>query len=214
MKGEVRKMKKLVAVLGLCVFCILAGVVMDANTPEISAQTAYQKLMNKYKKSGFRMYVKYDAEDFGDHAEAGNPGVLSAQKIREGRIKYMDLNGDGKKECILVTEDYINLFTMKGNKVKYLGSIHISYMDGVTHKGKSKEFTFFRYGGKMFHYYTFRIKNAVLTKVCTFGDQVLNYSNGDPYHEYYYNDKRTSTKKYKSTYRKYAIGEKALNLNY
>ena len=185
-------MKKIVAVLGLCVFCILAGVVMDANTPEISAQTAYQKLMNKYKKSGFRMYVKYDAEDFGDHAEAGNPGVLSAQKIREGRIKYGDLNGDGKKECILVTEDYINLFTMKGNKVKYLGSIHISYMDGVTHKGK----------------------NAVLTKVCTFGDQVLNYSNGDPYHEYYYNDKRTSTKKYKSTYRKYAVGEKALNLNY
>ena len=41
-------MKKLVAVFGLCVFCILAGVVMDANTPEISAQTAYQKLMNKY----------------------------------------------------------------------------------------------------------------------------------------------------------------------
>lgn len=207
-------MKKIVAVLGLCVFCILAGVVMDANTPEISAQTAYQKLMNKYKKSGFRMYVKYDAEDFGDHAEAGNPGVLSAQKIREGRIKYGDLNGDGKKECILVTEDYINLFTMKGNKVKYLGSIHISYMDGVTHKGKSKEFTFFRYGGRMMHYYTFRIKNAVLTKVCTFGDQVMNYSNGDPYHEYYYNDKRTSTKKYKSTYRKYAVGEKALNLNY
>ena len=94
---------------------------------------------------------------------------------------------------------------MKGNKVKYLGGIHISYMDGVTHKGKAKEFTFFRYGGKMFHYYTFRIKNAIVTKVCTFGDQVLNYSNGD---------KRTSTKKYKSTYRKYATGGKELSLNY
>ena len=160
------------------------------------------------------MYVKYDAEDFGAYAEAGYPLLLSAQKIRDGRIKYMDLNGDRKKECILVTEDFISLFTMKGNKVKYLGGIHISYMDGVTHKGKAKEFTFFRYGGKMFHYYTFRIKNAILTKVCTFGDQVLNYSNGDPYHEYYYNDKRTSTKKYKSTYRKYATGGKELSLNY
>ena len=58
------------------------------------------------------------------------------------------------------------------------------------------------------------LKNAILTKVCTFGDQVLNYSNGDPYHEYYYNDKRTSTKKYKSTYRKYATGGKELSLNY
>lgn len=212
MKGEARKMKKLVVVLGLCVFCILAGVVTSANTPEISAQTAYQKLMNKYKKSGFQMYVKYDAEDFGAYAEAGYPSLLSAQKIRDGRIKYMDLNGDRKKECILVTEDYINLFTMKGTKVKYLGGIHISYMDGVTHKGKAKEFTFFRYGGKMMHYYTFRIKNAILTKVCTFGDQVLNYSNGDPYHEYYYNDKRTSTRKYKSTYRKYATGGKELSL--
>ena len=95
-------MKKLVVVLGLCVFCILAGVVTSANTPEISAHTAYQKLMNKYKKSGFQMYVKYDAEDFGDDAEAGYPLLLSAQKIRDGRIKYMDLNGDRKKECIRV----------------------------------------------------------------------------------------------------------------
>lgn len=207
-------MKKIFAIFSLCVFCILAGVVTDTNAPKISAQTAYQKLMNKYKKSGFQMYVKYDAEDFGDDAEAGYPLLLSAQKIRDGRIKYMDLNGDGKKECILVTEDYINLFTMKGKKVKYLGGIHISYMDGVTHKGKSKEFTFFRYGGRMMHYYTFRIKNAILTKVCTFGDQVMDDSNGNPYSEYYYNEKRTSTKKYKSTYRKYATGGKELSLNY
>ena len=109
-------------------------------------------------------------------------------------------------------KDYINLFTMKGNKVKYLGGIHISYMDGVTHKGKAKEFTFFRYGGRMMHYYTFRIKNAILTKVCTFGDQVMDASDGSLYNEYYYNDKRTSTKKYKSTHRKYATGGKELSL--
>lgn len=94
-------MKKLVVVLGVCVFCILAGVVTSANAPEISAQTAYQKLMNKYKKSGFQMYVKYDAEDFGAYAEAGYPSLLSAQKIRDGRIKYMDLNGDRKKDAYL-----------------------------------------------------------------------------------------------------------------
>ena len=72
-------MKKLVVVLGLCVFCILAGVVTSANTPEISAQTAYQKLMNKYKKSGFQMYVKYDAEDFGAYAEAGSIAFVCAK---------------------------------------------------------------------------------------------------------------------------------------
>ena len=64
--------------------CVLyTGVVTSTNTPEISAQTAYQKLMNKYKKSGFQMYVKYDAEDFGAYAEAGYPSLLSAQEYKK-----------------------------------------------------------------------------------------------------------------------------------
>lgn len=206
-------MKKIIMLLSMCLFCAAISVVVSNPVREVNAQNAYQKMLNKYKKSGFTMYVKYDVEPDGSDSEEGFPLLLTSKQIRDGVVKYTDLNGDGKSECILVTGEHVNIFTMKGKKVKYLGGIHLWYADSLLHRRGAREFTIYRYGGKMFHYFTFRIRNGMLKKVCTFGNQVLNHSNGNPYNEYYYNDKQTSKKKYNSTCRKYVDGISEINLN-
>ena len=43
----------------------------------------------------------------------------------------------------------------------------------------------------------------ILKKVCMIGEQVMFDANEQPYGEYYYNDKRSSEKKYKKINKKY-----------
>lgn len=53
--------------------------------------------------------------------------------------------------------------------------------------------------------YVFKIKNGIMKKICMIGDQALDSKIDESklVDEYYYNDKRTSKKKYKKYYNKY-----------
>lgn len=77
-----------------------------------------------------------------------------------------------------------------------------------------KNFVVQNYGGRMFQYYVFQIKNGTLKKVCMIGDQILDdpVHIGKINHDYYYNDKKTSEKVYKKYFKKYVYGTTALSV--
>lgn len=213
-------MKKMICkVFGLfvMVFVLMWGTgAIQGNISHASVKSSYQKVIKKYKRKGFTMFVKYDANctynGENPSQEEGYPRLLSSEIIKLGRVKYYDLNGDGKKECILMAGGYLNIFTQKKNKVKYLGGIKQRNDDWICYKKGRKNFVVASYGGRMYQYYVFRIRNGVMKKICMMGDQLLDDSKniGKFIHEYYYNDKLTSTSKYKKYYKKYVKGVPSL----
>lgn len=210
--------KKILALL-VGVFFLALGIGMQDNVSQAaSMKSSYMKVLNKYKKNGFTMFVKYDASctyngEFPSDEE-GFPRRLTADEIREGTIRYYDLNGDGKKECILNAGGYFNIFTIVKTKVKYIGGIRQRNGDGINYKRGRKNFVVQNYGGRMFQYYVFQIKNDTLKKVCMIGDQILDdpVHIGKINHDYYYNDKKTSGKVYKKYFKKYVYGTTALSV--
>lgn len=203
-------MKKKIIQLMLLVFLFTIGLETQGSASQAaSAKATYMKVIKKYKKTGFTMFVKYDAECTynGKYPsdEEGYPRLLRGSQIRKGKIVYYDLNGDGKKECIVNAGGYFNIFTIKKKKVKYLGGIKQRNSDSIMYNRGQKKFIVYSYGGRMMQYYVFRIKNGVMKKVCMLGDQVLDTISDETgiISEYYYNDKKTSGQKYKKYYKKY-----------
>lgn len=210
--------KKILCLLVGVLFLILGMGLQENVSQAASLKSSYMKVLKKYKKKGFTMFVKYDANcTFNGETpstEEGFPRLLTAAEIKEGKIRYYDLNGDGKKECILNAGGYFNIFTIAKKKVKYLGGIRQRNGDGICYKRKRTNFIVESYGGRMFQYHVFRIKNGVMKKVCMIGDQVLDdpVHLGEIVHDYYYNDKKTSGKKYKKYFKKYVKGVPGLNV--
>lgn len=203
-------MSKKVIYLVLAVFFLSIGIEAKGSVSQAaSAQAFYIKVINKYKRQGFKMFVKYDANcTFNGRfpsEEEGHYKKLSARDIRDGKIIYYDLNGDGRKECIMNAGDYFNIFTIQNSKVKYLGGIKQRNGDWISYTRSKKSFVVSSYGGRMTQCYVFKIKNGIMKKICMIGDQVLDSKIDESklVDEYYYNDKRTSKKKYKKYYNKY-----------
>lgn len=203
--------KKIIYILIAMIFLAVGMETGSGTSQAVSTKAAYMKVIKKYKKNGFKMFVKYDANCTYNgkypSEEEGYPRLLSSQEIRQGKIVLSDLNGDGKKECIMNAGGYFNIFTIQKKKVKYLGGIRQRNADDICYKRVQKKFVVYSYGGRMMQYYVFRIKNGVMKKICMFGEQILDsgVDGSKTISEYYYNDKKTSGKKYKKNYKKYVI---------
>lgn len=163
-----------------------AGTIQEI-TSHASVKSSYQKVIKKYKRKGFTMFVKYDANCTYNGGypsqEEGYPRLLSSEIIKQGRVKY-------------------------------LGGIKQRNDDWICYKKGKKNFVVASYGGRMYQYYVFRIRNGVMKKICMMGDQLLDDSKniGKFIHEHYYNDKLASTSKYKKYYKKYVKGVSSLNM--
>lgn len=201
--------KKIIYVILAMLFLAVGLQVKGSSSQAASVKASYMKVIKKYKKNGFKMFVKYDANCTYNGTypseEEGYPRLLSAKEIRNGKIVFADLNGDGRKECIMNAGNYFNIFTLQKKKVKYLGGIKQRNADDICYKRSLKKFVVYSYGGKMMQYYVFQIKKGVMKRVCMLGDQVLDSVTDESKQisEYYYNDKKTSRKKYKKYYKKY-----------
>ena len=109
--------KKIIYVILAMLFLGVGLQVKGSLSQAASVKASYMKVIKKYKKNGFKMFVKYDANCTYNgkypSEEEGYPRLLSAKEIRNGKIVFADLNGDGRKECIMNAGNYFNIFTIK-----------------------------------------------------------------------------------------------------
>ena len=186
------KIVKLILKSAICL-CILTLSFIVANgesRASASVKSRYRETLNDIYINGMNVFIKYDANcTFGGQypsEKEGCPYYLSPQDAAEGQVKYVDLNNDGIKEMVLKT----TITARNGGGWLYV-------------KKSKKVFIVSTYGGRMTESYVFRLKGGILKKVCMIGEQVMFDANEQPYGEYYYNDKRTSEKKYKKINKKY-----------
>lgn len=204
------KIIKLIVKSAICL-CILtlSFIVADGESrASASVKSRYRETLNDIYINGMNVFIKYDANcTFGGQYPSEKEGYtyyLSPQEAAEGQVKYVDLNNDGIKEMVLKTNEDWHIFTQIKKKVRYAATITASNGGGWLYIKKSKKvFIVSTYGGRMTESYVFRLKGGILKKVCMIGDQVMFDANEQPYREYYYNDKRTSERKYKKINKKY-----------
>ena len=204
------KIVKLILKSAICL-CILTLSFIVANgesRASASVKSRYRETLNDIYINGMNVFIKYDANcTFGGQYPSEKEGYtyyLSPQEAEEGQVKYVDLNNDGIKEMVLKTNEDWHIFTQIKKKVRYAATITARNGGGWLYVKKSKKvFIVSTYGGRMTESYVFRLKGGILKKVCMIGEQVMFDANEQPYGEYYYNDKRTSEKKYKKINKKY-----------
>lgn len=192
----------------LCILTLSFILADGESKASASVKSRYRETLNNIYINGMNVFVKYDADcTFGGKypsEKEGYPYYLSPGEAAEGQVKYTDLNNDGIKEMVLKTNEDWHIFTQIKKKVKYAATITARNDGGwlSVKKGK-KVFIVSTYGGRMTQSYVFRLKGGILKKVCMIGEQVAFDANEQPYSEYYYNDERTSERKYKTIYKKY-----------